>query len=186
MYLFRRLLLPLARLIKHLKNYLKVTTLRFMGVQIGRRAHIRSNVIIELSGGTVRLDDHVFFDYGVIIRCHGGELVVGHHTFINAHTMVIGGGNVYIGANTAIAPYCIIVASNHVFSDLKTNTYDQGLVTHGITIGDNVWIGAGSRILDGVTIGNGAVIGAGSVVTNDIPPNAVAMGIPAKVTRIRH
>ncbi len=52
-----------------------------------------------------------------------------------------------------------------------------------ITIGNNVWIGAGSTILAGVNIGDNTVIGAGSVVTKSIPDNVVAVGIPCKVVR---
>lgn len=54
-----------------------------------------------------------------------------------------------------------------------------------ITIGNDVFIGANVTILDGVTIGNGAVIGAGAVVVNDIPPYAIAVGVPAKVVKYR-
>lgn len=54
-----------------------------------------------------------------------------------------------------------------------------------ITIGNDVFIGANVTILDGVTIGDGAVIGAGAVVSKDIPPYAVAVGCPIKVTKYR-
>ncbi|HVS92650.1 MAG TPA: CatB-related O-acetyltransferase [Mucilaginibacter sp.] len=54
-----------------------------------------------------------------------------------------------------------------------------------IKIGNDVFIGANVVILDGVEIGDGAVIGAGAVVNKNIPPYAVAVGIPAKVTRYR-
>ena len=50
-----------------------------------------------------------------------------------------------------------------------------------VTIEDDVWIGAGVRVMDGVRIGRGSVIGAGAVVTKSIPPNSVAVGMPARV-----
>ena len=53
-----------------------------------------------------------------------------------------------------------------------------------ITVGDNVWLGAGVHVLPGVTIGENAVIGAGSIVTADIPSNCVAVGNPCKVVRM--
>ncbi|MBW4484852.1 MAG: hypothetical protein KME14_20135 [Tildeniella torsiva UHER 1998/13D] len=55
----------------------------------------------------------------------------------------------------------------------------------GITIEDKCWIGSGAKILDGVTIGYGSAVGAGAVVTKDIPPYSVAVGVPAKVLENR-
>ena len=52
-----------------------------------------------------------------------------------------------------------------------------------ITIGNNVWIGAGAIILPGVTIGNNVVIGAGSVVTKNIPAYSLAVGNPCRVIK---
>jgi len=52
-----------------------------------------------------------------------------------------------------------------------------------LTIEEYVWIGHGVHVLKGVTIGRGAVVAAGSVVTNDVPPGALAMGVPARIVR---
>ena len=52
-----------------------------------------------------------------------------------------------------------------------------------ITVGNNVWIGAGTIVLGGVTIGDNTVIGAGSVVTKSIPSNVIAVGVPCRVVR---
>jgi acetyltransferase-like isoleucine patch superfamily enzyme len=58
---------------------------------------------------------------------------------------------------------------------------DQGYVDKGITIGRDVFIGAGAMILDGCNVGDGAVIGVGSLVTKDVEPYTVVFGSPAKV-----
>jgi acetyltransferase-like isoleucine patch superfamily enzyme len=52
-------------------------------------------------------------------------------------------------------------------------------------IEDDCWLGDGVKVLDGVTIGRGSVIGAGAVVTKDIPPFSVAVGVPARVIKTR-
>lgn len=54
-----------------------------------------------------------------------------------------------------------------------------------IVVGNDVWIGEGCMIMSGVTIGDGAVIGARSIVTRDVPPYAVVVGSPARVSRKR-
>ena len=59
-------------------------------------------------------------------------------------------------------------------------------IKHGLCeIGNDVWIAAGAQVLHKVKIGDGAVIGAGAVVTHDVPPYAIAVGIPAKIIGYR-
>jgi tetrahydrodipicolinate N-succinyltransferase len=61
----------------------------------------------------------------------------------------------------------------------------QSLESPTMKIGNDVWIGARAVILSAVTIGDGAIVGANAVVTKDIPPYAIAVGVPAKVIRYR-
>lgn len=68
---------------------------------------------------------------------------------------------------------------NHGFSPKKRSTMHPA----PIVIGKNVWIGANATVVPGVTIGDGAIIAAGAVVTKDVPKNAVAAGVPAKVIK---
>ncbi len=56
---------------------------------------------------------------------------------------------------------------------------------HHVTLGHDVWIGHGAIVLPGVSIGNGAAIGAGAVVSKDVPPFAIAIGVPARILRYR-
>jgi acetyltransferase-like isoleucine patch superfamily enzyme len=79
----------------------------------------------------------------------------------------------------------VIIAENVTIRDSDSHTIEggRGDGDPGIHIGDHVWIGLNSTILKGVTIGSGSVIAAGAVVTRNIPPHALAGGVPARVIR---
>ena len=95
--------------------------------------------------------------------------------------IVLDCAKVTIGDNAFIAPNVGIYTAGHPLTAEQRNS---GLeYAYPITIGNNVWIGAGVHICPGVTIGDNAVIGAGSVVVKDIPPHALACGVPCKVVR---
>lgn len=116
-----------------------------------------------------------------------GNIVIGQRTVINeCNNVRAAGGDIRIGSFCQIAQFCTLVASNHT---TETSQYmrDAPMDTSkaSITIGDDVWVGAGAVILPGVTIGRGAVVGAGSVVTKDVAPYAICAGNPARVLRVR-
>ncbi len=75
--------------------------------------------------------------------------------------------------------------ASHNIQNIEVPIKHQGHIVGDILIEDDVWIAAGVKIVGGVKIGKGAVIGAGSVVVKDIPPMAVAVGVPAKVIKFR-
>ena len=91
------------------------------------------------------------------------------------------GAKVKFGDNVFIAPNCGFHTAGHPIDAERRN---QGLeYAYPITVGDNVWIGAGVQVMPGVTIGSNVVIGGGSVVVKDIPSNVVAVGNPCRVVR---
>ena len=79
----------------------------------------------------------------------------------------------------------MIVPSNHIFSNPYEYIYKQGLSCIGITIEDDVWIGAGVKVLDGVIIRKGCVIGANSVVTHSTEEYGIYVGVPARKIKKR-
>lgn len=122
-------------------------------------------------------------DYAMLLSF--GDVSIGNNFHLGQFSILYGYGKIKIGNGVIIASHSVIVSSNHNYSDPKEYIYKQGMSCKGITIEDDVWIGAGARILDGVTIGKGAVIGAGSVVTKNIPSYAIVAGVPAKIIKYR-
>ncbi len=114
---------------------------------------------------------------------YGYNTTVGKNFFLNVNGKLMDSGKITIGDNVFIAPNVSIVTEEHSMdTEERAAGYEY---TRPVTIGDNVWICTGAIILPGVNIGSGSVIGAGSVVTKDIPPNCVAVGVPCKVIRIK-
>lgn len=110
-----------------------------------------------------------------------GDVVIGEDCAINAGTVIYSGNGVTIGNAVLIAANCTLAATNHAFADPDMRIRDQGFQPSrgGIVIGDDVWVGANSVLLDGATIGDGAVIAAGSVVRGMVEPYAIYAGSPA-------
>lgn len=112
---------------------------------------------------------------------YGYNIELGENFYANHNLVILDGGKVTFGDNVFIAPDCGFHTAGHPIDFERRN---KGLeYAYPITVGDNVWIGAGVHIMPGVTIGSNVVIGGGSVVTKDIPSNSVAVGNPCKVIR---
>lgn len=160
---------------------------RGLMLTLGKNASIGEYAkLLNRGNGSIEIGDNTKIEYFVLLETRrGGFIKIGANSAINAFSVIYGAGGVTIGNNTRIACHTVIVASNHNFDDVTKDIHEQGVSKKGIVIGNDVWIGAGARILDGVCIGDHAVIGAGSVVTKDIPENSVAVGVPARVVRYR-
>ena len=112
---------------------------------------------------------------------YGYNIEIGENFFANHNTVFSDGGKVTFGDNVFIAPDCGFHTAGHPIDSERRNA---GLeYAYPITVGDNVWFGAGVQVMPGVTIGSNVVIGGGSVVIRDIPDNCVAAGNPCRVIR---
>lgn len=112
---------------------------------------------------------------------YGYNITVGDYFYSNHNLIITDGARVTFGDNVFIAPNCCFTTAEHAIDPEQRKAGVE--IAKPITVGNNVWIGAGSTILAGVTIGDNAVIGAGSVVTKSIPANVVAVGVPCRVQR---
>jgi maltose O-acetyltransferase len=111
----------------------------------------------------------------------GKNISIGDNFFSNMNFTVLDDGKVTIGNNVFIAPNVGIYTAGHPLDkDLRNKSLEYA---YPVTIGNDVWIGAGVSILPGVTIGDNVVIGAGSLVNRDIPSNSLAVGNPCRVIR---
>lgn len=136
--------------------------------------------------GEVLLQSQVILDRGVDIKsCEDGRIKICRGTFVSPYTCMAGPGSIHIGEYCMIASHCGIYANNHIFTDRSRPMALQGVTAEGIVIEDDCWLGTGVKVLDGVRIGRGCVIGAGAVVTKDIPPYSIAVGVPAKIIGTR-
>lgn len=107
----------------------------------------------------------------------GRNLHVGRGSFFNFGCVCMDRGGIWIGEDVLIGPQVQLLTISHQ----KDPFSRRDTVCRPISIGDRVWIGAGAILLPGVSVGENAIIGAGAVVTRDVPPNAVAVGNPARI-----
>jgi len=137
---------------------------------------------VEIGPGTLVMHGAVLHVYNFRGLPHSG-IRIGRDSLIGEYTVIRGQGGVTVGDRVYTSPLVQIVAVNHVFDDPTRPFVEQGITAEGIAIEDDVWIGSGAIITDGVRVGQGAVVAAGAVVTEDVPPHAVAAGVPARVVR---
>jgi len=161
------------------------------GIQIAFSTHIGKGAMFQTDsdgcsfGGRILVSEWVTISDGVIIATYGGTIEVGPNVYIGPYCVLYGHGGLAIGRNTMIGAHTALFPANHGYGRIDVPMNTQPLTQEGISIGEDVWIGSGCKVLDGVRIGNGAVIGAGSVVTKDVDAYSIALGVPAKIVKSR-
>lgn len=112
---------------------------------------------------------------------YGYNIEVGENFYSNHNLVILDGGKVTFGDNVFIAPNCCFSTAGHPLDSEQRN---KGLeFAYPITVGNNVWFGAGVIVLPGITIGDDVVIGAGTIVNRNIPSGVIAAGNPCRVIR---
>lgn len=145
----------------------------------------------KLVGDVIAINPNVTIGKNVVIlpdvMFHGdGPIVLGDNVTIGNGTIIYSSkqGGVYIGNNSMIAAQCYIIDMDHgVRKDILIR--DQENTVAPIVIGNDCWIAADVTVLKGSKINDGAIVGAKALVNGEIPENAIAVGIPAKVINYR-
>ena len=137
-------------------------------IRIGARSVIDSFVKIKPAGGT-------------------GDVEIGENVTVNSGCVIYTGNGLRIGNNVAVAANCTFAPVNHAFKDREKLIIGQGFQPSrgGITIEDDVWIGANCVFLDGAVVKTGCVIAAGTVVKETIPPYSIVAGNPLQTIGTR-
>lgn len=149
------------------------------------------NVIIEdgvriFFPENIEIGDNVYIGHDTILKGYYNSLLkIGSNTWIGQQCFIHGAAGVTIGENVGIGPMVSIHGAKHKDTQLADPILFSKLEYLPIIIKSNCNIGIGAAILPGVTIGDGSKIGANAVVNRDIPKFSIAVGVPAKVVKIR-
>jgi len=150
-------------------------------LQQGKNCKISDTAFIGYKehGGEIILGNHVTINDNCMIRTCTGIIRIGNNSSIGYSCIFHGKGNITIGNYVLISPFVQIYAQNHGIAKNKIISL-QEQTSFGIVIEDDVWIGAGSIIVDNIRISKGSVIGAGSILTTNTNNYEIWAGNPAK------
>lgn len=142
--------------------------------ELSRREEMLREMFAEIGEGCY-IEPPLHTNFG------GGHVHFGKNVYANFNLTLVDDTHIYVGDYTMIGPNVTIATAGHpILPELREKGYQYNMPVH---IGKNCWIGAGAIILPGITVGDNVVIGAGSVVTKDLPSDVVAVGNPCCVLR---
>lgn len=169
-----------------LQNWLRIKQLKLLGIKLGTNTLVEDGVeckrgYFEKNVGRIQLGASCQIKKGAVLNAWGGSIDCADNVYIGPYSVLYGHGGISIGADTLIAMHCSLVAANHSVPDPNRHIRWEPDQRKPIKIGSDVWLGAGVTVLAGVTVGDGCIVGAGAVITKDLPPYSIAMGVPANV-----
>ncbi len=146
--------------IPHVQQARREEMLRQMFAEIGEGCYIETPFYANMGGHHVHFGKNVYANYGLTL---------------------VDDTHIYVGDQTMFGPHVTLATAGHpIDPELRARGLQYNMP---VRIGRNCWLGAGVIVMPGVTIGDNVVIGAGSIVTKDIPSNVVAVGNPCRVLR---
>jgi acetyltransferase-like isoleucine patch superfamily enzyme len=159
-------------------------------ISIGDNTFIDDNVVLDAKGKEnlgIAIGANVYIGRNTILSCKEGSVFLDDYCNLSANCMLLSETEIRLGKYCFLAGQCYLVAGgNHSFSDTSVPimfqpSYSKG----GISVGEDVWLGAGVIVLDGANVGKGTVVGAGAVVTESLPEYCIAVGSPAQKVKDR-
>jgi len=136
-------------------------------------------------GAVVHLGRWSWIGHGTKIRAHEGEVRIGAKTVLGQECTISSFQRVAVGRECILADRVMLIDFDHGVVDVERPVREQGIYKRDVVVGHNVWVGYGVCVLRGVHVGDNAVLGTSAVIGKDVPANAVAAGIPARVIRMR-
>lgn len=178
---------PNAQLRRHLPkpifvNLIRILWARIRGIDVGKGVFLFPEVKLLRYHKKIKIGSNVIIKSGAhLCTCNeNSSIEIGANTSIGFYSFLYASSKITIGADCMIAPFVYIVDSDHgVLKEIPMN--QQVNQAKPITIGRDVWVGAHSTILSGVNISDGAIVAAGAVVCDDVLPNMIVGGVPAKI-----
>lgn len=158
-------------------------------VRLGRGVYLDEGVYLHACPGGIEIGDNTLVMHHAELHVYNfrslpqAGIWIGRDCLIGEFNVLRGQGGIHIGDRVYTSPFVQLAAVNHVFADPDRPFVEQGITAQGITVEDDVWIGAGAIITDGVRIGRGAVVAAGAVVTGEVAAHTVVAGVPARVVK---
>ena len=154
-------------------------------LKISRHTKVPASATIIWRDGSVRIGPKAFLRKGIVIDAQRGSIDMGRSVSLNDYTILLGRGGITIGNDVRIAAHAMVVSFDHNFDDPTQPIRMQGVTKKPVVIEDDVWIGAGAKILGGSHISKGCVIGANAVVKGKTEPYGIYVGAPARLLKWR-
>jgi len=153
--------------------------------QMGRNCLIDYGVRID-GPENISIADYVWIDRYVSLYARFGSISIGRRVHIATYSLISGGGGVYIGDYVGISHGVKIYSHSEAPRDGKRMSGPmmldefEGQIIKPVVIEKDAFLGSNAVILPGVTIGEGAVVAANSLITRNVDPYDIVMGVPAK------
>jgi acetyltransferase-like isoleucine patch superfamily enzyme len=157
-------------------------------ISIGDNVVVDDNCVLDAKGTDnkgIVIGNGVFIGRNTILYCKNGDIELDDNVNIGFNSQIFSASSVKLGKNVLIAAYCYLIGGGHDFTQTDIPVLNQGRSSKGILIKDNVWLGAGVKVLDGVVIERDSIVGTGAVVIKDVPPFMIVAGVPAKPIKSR-